>query len=453
MRTLFDTANPSPSGEEIPMVSFGSNVIGKLLNGSRTPGDTRGLGFSSPITSSTNDDPYANYDNALAPGYTRSQRYGTVNEKYGNFVPGGWARPSGSSDTTNNYYDPFTPEGPDFSVGNSQGTQTTEPMNLNIEPPPASAKSVGSSATSGLYPTSAPASAYTSGVNPASLGSAGTAPQAMSAGGGGGADIASAIAKKVDDVGQAGMDIYDTMNKNKSDAQYRRDVTRPGMHSGLHAGLKQNYRDNVRANANAYSKLGNSLFGIPGSILGYMIGNRYHSDIKKPDLNTANSTSGKVNPQDNGIVHSMSTAAGKNTYGVPDNIYGKDGMDDDVGNSDGDLHANLGDGEQGVTLSSPMGPNRNPDPSRSISMSANGPGIPRSENTRADYLALQEMGLSGYWQNDTEFGNQALGDDALDAELQASVPNPQFTDDDLDSEGGDFAFDEGYNTLDWDNTM
>jgi hypothetical protein len=374
-------------------MTFGSNLVSKLLSGSRAPGDTRGLGFSSPITDFKND-VGGMYDNAIQPGYTRSQWDGKINTQYGNFVPGGYARPSGSQDTTNSVYDPFTPEVPDFSVGNSMGTQT-EPRDdfKTIEKP--TFKTTGSSANAGLFPTSRMSGPVRSnidlnpqigdfGASAARSGISAASPQTMS-GGGGGLDLATGIAQKINAVGQAGASAWQQEDENAIDRQFMADSIKPGMHSQLHAGMNRMGRMNDLNSAKKWSELGGQIFGIPGMFGGYALAKLLGGGKNAPDLNTAWGAHGKINPQKSDVVNTMSDRSSQTEPSKP---------------AEPDRHGV----PPGYDVIEP----------RLLPPSGNGVGGGGRFGTGD--TPKQLMGadtMNTYMANDTEYGNEALGDDAM----------------------------------------
>lgn len=211
---------------------------------------------------------------------------------------------------------------PDYRSLHSQGTQTY-PLDYTIT---CGIQSTPESQTFGTqtYNNMQHASTSTGGQTGQNFRAAGgmdftssssnvATPKTMS-GGVPGADMATAIAEKVNQVGQTGMDFYGTMkNDIPQNINYMNNMSNPGMHSAMHAGMQYNNEKNVTTGASKGAQFGNALFGIPGMIGGYFIGKKLAEDAAKgTNWRTANSSRGAINPQQASVIGTHS-AAGAST--------------------------------------------------------------------------------------------------------------------------------------------
>lgn len=117
------------------------------------------------------------------------------------------------------------------------------------------------------------------------------------------------IGMVAESIKNAQMQSLDLINASK-DAEYaalmREEANKPGIHAGLHAEMKGSAYTMQKDAITAGARLGQTVGGIPGAVVGALIG----SDIgnSKVDLNTAFTSAGKINPQDESTVASMSAA-------------------------------------------------------------------------------------------------------------------------------------------------
>lgn len=121
-------------------------------------------------------------------------------------------------------------------------------------------------------------------------------------------------AKLAQQVGENGVGIYSAIQGGNADAKYFKNATQPGTHAQLHANMIKSQQDARTAKAASYGKMG-SLFGPVGAAIGTAIGHftAKSGNSNSNDFKTAYSSSGKVNPQDSGIVAGNSTASASGT--------------------------------------------------------------------------------------------------------------------------------------------
>lgn len=125
----------------------------------------------------------------------------------------------------------------------------------------------------------------------------------------GGAAGADEIAKVAQQTGQAGVNLYTAIRNNNVEQQYQRNVLRGGIHSELHANMIKSSENSRNGVANAAGNIG-AIFGPIGAVVGTALGNAFSSrvDPNSEQFKTAWSNTGKINPQDSGIVSSNTTA-------------------------------------------------------------------------------------------------------------------------------------------------
>lgn len=124
-----------------------------------------------------------------------------------------------------------------------------------------------------------------------------------------GAAGADEIAKVAQQTGQAGVNIYTAVRNNKAEQQFQKNIQNGGIHADLHANMIRSSENSRNQVSNAAGNFG-AIFGPVGALVGTALGNAFTSrvDPNSDQFKTAYSNSGKVNPQDSGIVSSNTTA-------------------------------------------------------------------------------------------------------------------------------------------------
>lgn len=125
----------------------------------------------------------------------------------------------------------------------------------------------------------------------------------------GGAAGADEIAKVAQQTGQAGTNIYTAIRNHNAEQQYQQNARQGGIHADVHANMIKSQENTRNTVANAAGNFG-AIFGPVGALVGTALGNAFTSrvDPNSDQFKTAFSNSGKVNPQDSGIVSSNTTA-------------------------------------------------------------------------------------------------------------------------------------------------
>lgn len=125
----------------------------------------------------------------------------------------------------------------------------------------------------------------------------------------GGAAGADEIAKVAQQTGQAGANVYTAIRNNSAEKAYQKNIQNTGIHSDLHASMIKSSENSRNTTANAFGNLG-AIFGPIGALAGTALGNAVTSRVNpnSDNFKTAFSNSGKINPQDSGIVAGNSTA-------------------------------------------------------------------------------------------------------------------------------------------------
>lgn len=206
-----------------------------------------------------------------------------------NFVKGDTLKSSAFEHPDDDYfYDDY--DTPGFEGLGSEGMSR---MSDSVAAPTTAPASAGMRRSGG---TAAPANTLTAGTS-------GSAANAMDPTG-----VAGAVIDKANAITDQGMKIWKSHQDADQQREYYERATRPGMHANLHANMwndSENAKKDMRAQ---YMGMGNQIFGIPGMIGGYFLGQHMADKYASLDRNafkTANSARGRVNPQNTGVVNAM----------------------------------------------------------------------------------------------------------------------------------------------------
>lgn len=117
-------------------------------------------------------------------------------------------------------------------------------------------------------------------------------------------------------IGQSIAAAQSTATENQIQSDFGSNVKQHGVNVGLNAEIIRNAGEANRNRAETYGTIG-SLFGPIGALIGHAIGSSMNYT---PDLNTAASFSGNVNPTDNRVANSASTVAPSGQSNMIDNV-------------------------------------------------------------------------------------------------------------------------------------
>lgn len=125
-----------------------------------------------------------------------------------------------------------------------------------------------------------------------------------------------AVAQAAGEIGKAGGNFWNSHTQNKKQGEieerYNEAKTHPGIHAGLHADIQKQADENALNKDTGIHSLGNALGGPLGTLIAHLItgiGSSSKADVDPSKFETANTFSGKINPQQDQIVQGQ-TAAG-----------------------------------------------------------------------------------------------------------------------------------------------